>query len=56
MVAPKILESVRDRHTAIIGITRSGKTTFAAALLRRLAGSSTHTIFVDPKHDEGFAQ
>lgn len=56
MVTPKILDSVRDRHTAIIGITRSGKTTFAAALLRQLWGRSTHTIFVDPKHDEGFAK
>lgn len=56
MVTPKILDSVRDRHTAIIGITRSGKTTFADALLKQLWGRSTHTIFVDPKHDEGFAK
>lgn len=47
---------MRDRHSAIIGITRSGKTTFAAALLKQLWGRSTHTLFVDPKHDEGFAK
>ena len=56
MVEPRILDSVRGRHTAIIGITRSGKTTFAAAVLRKLWGRSTHTIFVDPKHDEGFSK
>ena len=56
MVAPKILDSVRDRHTAIIGITRSGKTTFAAQVLKKLWGRSTHTIFVDPKHDDAFTK
>ena len=56
MVGPKILDSVRERHSVIIGITRSGKTTFAAAVLRKLWSRSTHTIFVDPKHDEGFSK
>lgn len=50
-----LLDSIRDRHSVIVGMTRSGKTTFASYVLRRLWDNSTHTLFVDPKHDEAFA-
>jgi len=51
-----ILDSIRDRHTVVIGMTRSGKTTFVANALQRLSAMSTHTLFIDPKHDESFAK
>ena len=52
----RILDSMRDRHSVVIGMTRSGKTTFVANALDRLSAMSTHTMFVDPKHDEAFAK
>ena len=50
----RLLDSVRDRHSVIVGMTRSGKTTFASYILKKLWDKSTHTLFVDPKHDKGF--
>ncbi len=52
----RILDSLRDRHSVIIGITRSGKTTFASHAIESLWARSTHTMFIDPKHDESFAK
>ena len=46
----------KERHSVIIGITRSGKTVFASRVLEELQRLGTHTIFVDPKHDEAFAK
>ena len=51
-----ILESIRNRHSAVIGMTRSGKTTFVARVLDRLGAMSTHTMFIDPKHDDAFTK
>lgn len=51
-----ILDSIRERHSAVIGMTRSGKTTFVARVLERLTAMSTHTMFIDPKHDDAFAK
>jgi DNA helicase HerA-like ATPase len=51
-----ILESIRNRHSAVIGMTRSGKTTFVARVLDRLGSMATHTLFIDPKHDDAFAK
>ena len=51
-----ILESIRNRHSAVIGMTRSGKTTFVARVLDRLGSMSTHTMFIDPKHDDAFSK
>ena len=51
-----ILESIRERHSAVIGMTRSGKTTFVARVLERLTAMSTHTMFIDPKHDDAFTK
>ncbi len=45
------LDSFKTRHSTIIGITRSGKTTFAAYVVQQLQSKGVHTIFVDPKHD-----
>ena len=52
----RILDAMRDRHSVVIGMTRSGKTTFVANALERLGAMSTHTLFVDPKHDDAFAK
>ncbi len=49
------LQSFRDRHSVVIGRTRSGKTVFTGKVLEGLQELNTHTIFVDPKHDKDFA-
>lgn len=49
------IESFKKRHTVILGITRSGKTVFAAKILQSVQELGAHTLFVDPKHDAAFA-
>ena len=49
------LDSFRNRHSVVIGRTRSGKTVFTGKVLEGLQAKNTHTIFVDPKHDKDFA-
>ena len=49
------IDCFKKRHSVILGITRSGKTFFAARILQELQDSGVHTIFVDPKHDKGYS-
>jgi hypothetical protein len=48
------LESLKTRHSVIVGATRSGKTYFVGQVLTRLQGEGVHTIFVDPKWDKDY--
>jgi len=49
------IEDFKHRHSVVLGITRSGKTFFASKVLQGVQGLGGHTIFVDPKHDSGYA-
>jgi DNA helicase HerA-like ATPase len=49
------LKPFRFRHTVILGRTRSGKTVFASKVIEGLQERGVHSIFIDPKHDQGFA-
>jgi len=49
------IEDFKHRHSVVLGITRSGKTYFAAKVLQGVQSLGGHTIFVDPKHDAGYA-
>ena len=44
-----------QRHSVVLGMTRSGKTFFTGRILEELQALRTHTIFVDPKHDDGYS-
>lgn len=50
------IESLKNRHSAILGMTRSGKTYFTGHVLEMLQEQGAHTIFVDPKHDREYAR
>ncbi len=54
-LSDNFIECFKKRHSVIIGITRSGKTFFAARVLKRLQKQNVHTLFVDPKHDNSYA-
>ena len=49
------LKNIKERHTVIVGMTRSGKTMLCKKMLQGLQDMGTHTIFIDPKHDEDYA-
>ena len=49
-----MVEAVKDRHSVVLGMTRSGKTWFTAKMLKKLQAKGIHTIFVDPKHDSDY--
>ena len=49
------VESFKKRHAVVLGITRSGKSVFTGKILQGVQEMGAHTIFVDPKHDSGFA-
>jgi len=49
------IEDFKHRHSVVLGITRSGKTFFASKVLQGVQGLGGHTIFIDPKHDSGYA-
>ncbi len=55
MVAKRLIENVAKRHTAVVGQTRSGKTYATRLILKELQNRNIHTIFFDPKHDDGYA-
>jgi len=48
---PAIFNNIKKRHTAIIGMTRSGKTYFAKHVIKDLQAEGFHTLFVDPKRE-----
>ena len=48
------LESIKNRHTVIVGATRCGKTYFTGHILSELQEIGVHTIFVDPKWDKDY--
>ena len=50
----RFIEAVKNRHTTVLGMTRSGKTFFTGHVLERLQDEGVHTIFVDPKHDRDY--
>ena len=49
------IEDFKHRHAVILGMTRSGKTFLAGNVLQGIQDLGGHTIFVDPKHDDGYA-
>ena len=49
------IEDFKHRHAVILGMTRSGKTFLAGKILQGIQELGGHTIFVDPKHDDGYA-
>jgi hypothetical protein len=51
----KFLKNIRNRHTVIVGMTRSGKTMLCKKMLQGLQDSGVHTVFFDPKHDDDFS-
>lgn len=51
---PHFIEQFSKRHSVVLGMTRSGKTFFAGRILEELQSMGVHTIFVDPKHDDGY--
>jgi DNA helicase HerA-like ATPase len=53
-LSDNFVESFKRRHSVILGMTRSGKTFFAARILKRLQNLGAHTLFVDPKHDKAY--
>ena len=50
----RFIEAIKNRHTTVLGMTRSGKTFFTGHVLERLQDEGVHTIFVDPKHDRDY--
>jgi DNA helicase HerA-like ATPase len=48
------IDAIRNRHSVVLGMTRSGKTYFTGEVLKRLQADRVHTIFVDPKHDADY--
>jgi len=53
--SPNFIAQFSRRHSVVLGMTRSGKTFFTGRILEELQAMRTHTIFVDPKHDDGYA-
>jgi len=51
----RFIESFKHRHGVVLGITRSGKTFLAAKVLQRIQETGGHTLFIDPKHDDGYS-
>ena len=51
----RFIESFKHRHGVVLGITRSGKTFLAAKVLQRIQETGGHTLFIDPKPDDGYA-
>ena len=49
-----MVEAVKNRHSVVLGMTRSGKTWFTGKMLKKLQAKGVHTIFVDPKHDADY--
>ena len=49
------VEDFKHRHAVILGMTRSGKTFLAGNILQGIQELGGHTIFIDPKHDDGYA-
>ena len=49
------IEDFKTRHSVVLGMTRSGKTFLAGKVLQGVQDIGGHTIFVDPKHDDGYA-
>jgi len=51
MVSRSLIDNMKKRHTAVLGMTRSGKTYFVSEVFRQLQREGIHTIFVDPKSE-----
>ena len=49
MVSRNLLDNMKKRHTAVLGMTRSGKTYFVTEVFKKMQSEGVHTIFVDPK-------
>ena len=49
MVSRNLLDNMKKRHTAVLGMTRSGKTYFVNEVFKKMQSEGIHTIFVDPK-------
>lgn len=48
------LDAIKNRHSVVLGMTRSGKTFFTGHVLERLQDNGVHTMFVDPKADKEY--
>lgn len=53
-LAGTVVEAIKNRHTVVLGMTRSGKTYFTGHVIERLQETGVHTIFVDPKADRDY--
>jgi len=53
-LAGTVIDAIKNRHTVVLGMTRSGKTYFTGHVLERLQDEGVHTIFVDPKADRDY--
>tara|TARA_B100000085_G_C18506697_1_gene497827 strand:+ start:525 stop:1214 length:690 start_codon:yes stop_codon:yes gene_type:complete len=42
---------MKKRHTAVLGMTRSGKTYFVTKLFEQFQQDGVHTLFIDPKSE-----
>ena len=51
MVAKQLYENMKRRHTAVLGMTRSGKTYFVTEVFKKMQADGIHTIYVDPKSE-----
>ena len=54
-LSKSFLKDISQRHSVIIGMTRSGKTYLCKHILEELHNMNVHTVFFDPKHDDDFA-
>ena len=43
----RFIESFKQRHSVVLGITRSGKTFLSAKVLQRIQETGGHTLFRD---------
>lgn len=53
-LAGVVVDAIKNRHSVVLGMTRSGKTYFTGHVLERLQDNNVHTIFVDPKADKEY--
>lgn len=53
-LAGVVIDAIKNRHSVVLGMTRSGKTYFTGHVLERLQDNNVHTIFVDPKADKEY--
>jgi DNA helicase HerA-like ATPase len=51
MLSRGLYENMKKRHSAVLGMTRSGKTYFVSKVFKQMQEDGVHTIFVDPKSE-----